>query len=139
MVWCDSRAGGEVSLTCQISLDSFDMLMALRREIATKMSQAPQSKTVLIDAFGGAGGNAIQFALSGRWRQIFVVEKDPAVLACAKHNAEIYGVAKMLWFINGDIFDVLSAQLKSVTSNAVIFGSPPWGGESPTNSHDNSR
>lgn len=83
----------------------------------------------MIDAFGGAGGNAIQFALSGRWNQIFAVEKDPAVLACAKHNAEIYGVAKKIWFINGDVFEVLHEQLRGNLNKAVIFASPPWGGK----------
>lgn len=83
---------------------------------------------MLIDAFAGAGGNAIAFALSGRWKQIFAVEKDPKTLACAKHNAEVYGVAKKIFWIEGDIFTVLKSRLKSMGKNAVVFGSPPWGG-----------
>lgn len=84
----------------------------------------------MIDAFVGAGGNTIAFALSGRWKQIFAIEKDPVVLACAKRNAEVYGVAKQIWWVEGDVFDVLQKRLKSIAKNAVIFGSPPWGGES---------
>lgn len=97
--------------------------------ISTHVAAAPKSKTVLIDAFAGAGGNAIAFALSDRWKSIFAVEKDPEVLACAKHNAEVYGVARKIWFIEGDVFEVLGRQLKGHAKNAVIFASPPWGGE----------
>lgn len=89
---------------------------------------APSSKTTLIDAFAGAGGNTIAFALSARWERIFAVEKDPAALACAKHNAEIYGVGDKIWWIEGDIFSMLRKRLDGVAQDAVIFGSPPWGG-----------
>lgn len=90
---------------------------------------APASKTILIDAFAGAGGNTIAFALSGRWKQIFAIEKDPKVLACAKHNAEVYGVAKKIFWIQGDAFAEIPKRLKQQGKNAVVFGSPPWGGE----------
>lgn len=82
----------------------------------------------MIDAFAGAGGNAIAFALSGRWKQIFAIEKDPAVLACGKHNAAVYGVAKKIVWINDDCLAVLKKRLKSLGLQAVVFGSPPWGG-----------
>ncbi|KAF2481857.1 RNA cap guanine-N2 methyltransferase-domain-containing protein [Neohortaea acidophila] len=98
------------------------------QKIAEHVATAPESKTVLIDAFAGAGGNTIAFALSGRWKQIFACEKDPQVLACAKHNAEVYGVAKKIWWIQGDVFNALSKQLKGLAKDAVVFGSPPWGG-----------
>jgi trimethylguanosine synthase len=98
------------------------------KRIARDIAKAPASKTILVDAFAGAGGNTIQFALSGRWKQIFAIEKDPAVLACAKHNAEIYGVAKRIFWIHGDAFTEISKRLKTVGKNAVVFGSPPWGG-----------
>ena len=99
-------------------------------KIAEHVASAPKIKTVLIDAFGGAGGNVIAFARSGRWKQIFAVERDPKVLACARHNAEIYGVAKKIWWIEGDVFTQLNKQLKTVKKkNAVLFASPPWGGK----------
>jgi trimethylguanosine synthase len=90
---------------------------------------APPDKTVLIDAFAGAGGNTIAFALSGRWEQIFAIEKDPETLKCAKRNAEIYGVSKKIWWINGDCFDILKTRLKVMGHKAIIFASPPWGGQ----------
>ena len=101
------------------------------QKIAEHVATAPKSKTILIDAFGGAGGNAIAFARSGRWNQIFAIEKDPKVLACAKHNAEVYGVDKNIWWIEADVFDTLAKRLKALAKNAVVFGSPPWGGEWP--------
>lgn len=98
-------------------------------KIAEQVATAPASKTILIDAFAGAGGNVIAFALSGRWKQIFAVEKDPKTLACAKHNAEIYGVAKKIFWIQGDVFEALKVRLKAAAKNAVVFASPPWGGK----------
>ncbi|KAF1352296.1 RNA cap guanine-N2 methyltransferase-domain-containing protein [Delphinella strobiligena] len=105
-------------------------------KIAEHISQgAPASKSIIIDAFGGAGGNAIAFALSGRWQRIFAIEKDPNVLACGKHNAEVYGVASKIFWIQGDCLEVIKKRLKSVAKDAVIFASPPWGG--PTYTGDN--
>lgn len=101
----------------------------IAQKIAEHVATAPKSKTILIDAFAGAGGNAIAFARSGRWNQIFAVEKDPQVLACAKHNAEVYGVAKKIFWVGEDVFEALGRRLKSLAKNAVVFGSPPWGGE----------
>lgn len=44
-------------------------------------------------------------------------------LECAKHNAEIYGVADRIEFIQGDYL-ALAPSLKA----DVVFLSPPWGG-----------
>ncbi|KAK3109263.1 putative diacylglycerol O-acyltransferase tgs1 [Teratosphaeriaceae sp. CCFEE 6253] len=100
--------------------------------IAADVAAAPTSRTILVDAFAGAGGNTIAFALSGRWKQIFAIEKDPTVLACAKHNAEVYGVAKKIFWICGDVFTELPRRLKQSGKNAVVFASPPWGGPTYT-------
>ncbi|KAK4896263.1 putative diacylglycerol O-acyltransferase tgs1 [Elasticomyces elasticus] len=97
--------------------------------IATDIAaSAPANKTILVDAFAGAGGNTIAFALSGRWKQIFAFEKDAAVLTCAKHNAEVYGVAKKIFWVHGDAFTEIPRRLKQVGKSAVVFASPPWGG-----------
>jgi trimethylguanosine synthase len=67
----------------------------------------PGSKSILIDAFCGVGGNTIAFALSGRWKRVYGIEKDAATLECARRNAEIYGVKdKITWFL-GDSFELL--------------------------------
>ena len=96
----------------------------------------PQSRSIIIDAFCGPGANTIAFALSGRWKRVYAIEKDAATLECARHNAEIYGVKdKITWFL-GDCFDLLGTGGKAVDGlrdlidqYGVIFGSPPWGGK----------
>ncbi|KAL1301722.1 hypothetical protein AAFC00_005928 [Neodothiora populina] len=88
------------------------------------------SKTIIIDAFAGVGGNAIAFARSGRWQQVFAIEKDAETMKCGKHNAEVYGVGSKIFWINGDCFEVLKKRLRSVAKDAVVFASPPWGGPS---------
>jgi trimethylguanosine synthase len=106
------------------------MELTQKSKIAQHIAKAaPANKTVIVDAFAGAGGNAIAFALSGRWEQIFAIEKNPEVLKCAKHNAEIYGVQSKIWFIEGDCFKVIKDRLKQLGKKAVLFASPPWGGE----------
>ena len=86
-------------------------------------------KAILIDCFAGVGGNTIAFAQSDRWRQVYAIEKDSRAIACAKHNAEIYGVqGRILWY-EGDCFDILKNELADIAQHSIIFASPPWGGE----------
>jgi trimethylguanosine synthase len=111
----------------------------LRSTIARHAVEAvPESKSIIIDAFCGVGGNTIAFALSGKWKRVYAIEKDAATLACAKHNAEIYGVSDKITWFHGDCFEILGVvQKEKVTVDAlkaiagqfgVIFASPPWGG-----------
>lgn len=79
--------------------------------------------------FAGAGGNVIAFALSQRWSTIIAIEKDPSVIACAQYNAQIYGVAEQITWINADSFEYLKSTAASIVpATTVIFASPPWGG-----------
>ncbi|KAL1383660.1 hypothetical protein HDK64DRAFT_289627 [Phyllosticta capitalensis] len=104
--------------------------VAKLRIIATHVGKAAGSeKTTIIDAFAGVGGNAIAFALSGRWERVFAIEKDPETLKCAKHNAEIYGVANKIWWIQGDCLEIIPKRFPGM-KEAVVFASPPWGGVS---------
>ena len=103
--------------------------MTVSSSIADHLAQiAPPEKTILIDAFGGAGGNTIAFALSNRWKQIFYMEKNPLTLRCARHNAEVYGVKGKIMFLQGDCFELLQKRFVGRAQNIVIFASPPWGG-----------
>ncbi|KAH6709571.1 RNA cap guanine-N2 methyltransferase-domain-containing protein [Leptodontidium sp. 2 PMI_412] len=89
----------------------------------------PETKTILIDMFAGAGGNVIAFALTSRWMQIIAIEKDVSVIACAQHNATIYGVADQITWINDDSFAYLAKNSSSIDpAQTVVFASPPWGG-----------
>ncbi|KAL8825129.1 MAG: hypothetical protein Q9191_004597 [Dirinaria sp. TL-2023a] len=98
-------------------------------KIAQHVSEAASAKkAVLIDCFAGVGGNTIAFARSDRWTRVYAIEKNPHALACAKHNARLYGVHnKISWYL-GDCFDIISGQLRDLHQYAVLFASPPWGG-----------
>lgn len=48
------------------------------------------ARPVVIDAFAGVGGNAIQLATTADW--VIAVDLDPGRLALAEHNAGVYGV-----------------------------------------------
>lgn len=99
------------------------------RRIADHLARiAPPENTILIDAFGGAGGNTIAFALSQRWKQVFYMEKNPLTLKCARHNAEVYGVKNKIMFLQGDCFELLQRRFQGRAEHVVIFASPPWGG-----------
>ena len=54
---------------------------------------------------------------------VIAIDIDPVKLACARKNAEIYGVADRIEFIQGDFL-----QLAPHLQADVVFLSPPWGG-----------
>ncbi|ORY20002.1 S-adenosyl-L-methionine-dependent methyltransferase [Rhizoclosmatium globosum] len=89
-------------------------------KVAKHIAARCTGKTV-IDAFCGAGGNSIQFALAGY--KVIAVDIDPVKLACTHHNAKLYGALGNIEFIHGDFMKV-ATQLKG----DVVFLSPPWGG-----------
>ncbi|XP_021370748.1 trimethylguanosine synthase-like isoform X2 [Mizuhopecten yessoensis] len=76
---------------------------------------------VVVDAFCGVGGNAIQFAFT--CERVIAVDIDPAKVECARHNAAVYGVEDRIEFITSDFLKV-APLLKA----DVVFLSPPWGG-----------
>ena len=83
----------------------------------------------MIDCFAGVGGNAIAFAQSARWKRVYAIEKDSRALACAKHNAEIYGVHDRISWYEGDCFEILRNELADLGQHSILFASPPWGGK----------
>lgn len=89
--------------------------------------------------FCGVGGNAIAFALSGKFKRVYAIEKNKAALACAQHNAKVYGVDDRITWFAGDCFELLgiddnkkqnsvSALQQVISHYGVVFASPPWGG-----------
>lgn len=120
------------------------------QQIAHDLSPPSPSSTI-IDIFAGAGGNTIAFALSRKWTHIIAIERDASTLACAQHNAQVYGVYDAITWILGDSFEVL-ALLRGIQrgersvegggdelsallgdmhpSSTAVFASPPWGGVS---------
>ncbi|KAM6282253.1 trimethylguanosine synthase [Porphyrio hochstetteri] len=92
----------------------------IAEHIAARVSQSFNCD-VIVDAFCGVGGNAIQFALTSK--KVIAIDIDPEKLSLARNNAEVYGVADQIEFVCGD-FMVLAADLQA----DVVFLSPPWGG-----------
>ncbi|NXG70245.1 TGS1 synthase, partial [Baryphthengus martii] len=92
----------------------------IAEHIALRVSQSFNCD-IIVDAFCGVGGNAIQFALTSK--RVIAIDIDPEKLSLARHNARVYGVADRIEFVCGD-FMVLAADLRA----DVVFLSPPWGG-----------
>jgi hypothetical protein len=100
-------------------------------------------ESILIDAFAGAGGNTIAFALQSSFNRIIAIERSLSVLACAKHNAHVvYGVAEdRIEWVLGDCFIEVPRIQRAIKdreregetvgrerAKVVVFASPPWGG-----------
>jgi SAM-dependent methyltransferase len=73
----------------------------------------------VLDAGCGCGGNTLGFARAGC--RVTAVERDPARLALARHNARVYGVADRIRFVVGDAVAAAS------TATDLVFVDPPWG------------
>ncbi|RVD89936.1 uncharacterized protein DFL_000922 [Arthrobotrys flagrans] len=84
---------------------------------------------IILDAFCGVGGNAIQFALSPQCERVIALDHDEATIECAKHNARIYGVEDKIEFVKADFFEFAKNWEGDFELDAV-FLSPPWGGPS---------
>ncbi|XP_006461666.1 hypothetical protein AGABI2DRAFT_71430 [Agaricus bisporus var. bisporus H97] len=100
---------------------------------------------VVLDAFCGVGGNTIAFAKT--CERVIALDTNPTRLALARHNAQIYGVADRIEFIQADYISFARAYLSSFSTPSpssntstpprtktrkidVVFLSPPWGGPS---------
>ncbi|TIA90543.1 hypothetical protein E3P99_01543 [Wallemia hederae] len=79
----------------------------------------------IVDAFCGVGGNAISFAFT--CERVIAIDIDPVKIELAKHNAEIYGVADRIEFVQQD-FLTWAKESSADYKIDVIFFSPPWGG-----------
>jgi len=124
-----------------IRLDDESWFSVTPEDIAAQIAEKCRCGTI-VDAFCGAGGNAIQFASTceqGKSRKpsmllpiltgvtVIAIDIDPAKLALAKHNAAIYGVLDYITFIEGDFMELCKSTLLNYNIDAV-FLSPPWGG-----------
>ncbi|CAB3386855.1 Hypothetical predicted protein [Cloeon dipterum] len=104
-----------------IQLDQESWFSVTPEEIAKHVAERCRQCDVVVDAFCGAGGNTIQFALN--CRRVIAVDIDPAKILLAANNARVYGVQDKIEFICADFMQV-AASLKA----DAIFLSPPWGG-----------
>ena len=71
----------------------------------------------------GAGGNALGFARQGA--RVTAVERERSRLEDARHNANLYGVAERVRFVEADATAWLAAQ--PVEAGTLLFVDPPWG------------
>ncbi|XP_067330005.1 trimethylguanosine synthase isoform X2 [Channa argus] len=93
----------------------------IAEHIALRVKSSFLDSQLVIDAFCGVGGNAIQFALTGK--RVLAIDIDPGRLELAWHNATVYNVADRIDFLQGDFL-----QLAPRLRGDVVFLSPPWGG-----------
>lgn len=93
----------------------------IAEHIALRVEHSLSGSQLVIDAFCGVGGNAIQFALTGK--RVLAIDIDPVRLDMARHNATVYGVGDRIDFLQGDFL-----QLAPRLHGDVVFLSPPWGG-----------
>ena len=76
---------------------------------------------LVVDAFCGVGGNAIQFART--CDRVIAIDIDSNKIKMARNNARVYGVEAKIEFIVGDFFSIAPKLVAD-----AIFLSPPWGG-----------
>ncbi|KAM6920113.1 trimethylguanosine synthase [Lycodopsis pacificus] len=93
----------------------------IAEHIALRVEHSFPDSQLVVDAFCGVGGNAIQFALTGK--RVLAIDIDPVRLDLARHNATVYNVADRIDFLQGDFL-----QLAPRLHGDVVFLSPPWGG-----------
>lgn len=128
-------------------LDEEGWFSVTPERIANQIAERCRCDTIL-DGFCGVGGNAIAFAQTcnrgasdiqdrpplhrSRILPVIALDVSPTRLALARHNAEIYGVADRIEFIQADYLSFIETEvLKSKPRKIdVIFLSPPWGGPS---------
>lgn len=105
-----------------IRLDCESWFSVTPEKIAAHLAER-LSCDIIIDAFCGCGGNAIQFART--CKRVIAIDIDPVKINMAKHNAKIYGVADKIDFVIGDFLQLgESGNFRS----DIVFLSPPWGG-----------
>jgi hypothetical protein len=102
-------------------LDDEGKISLTPESIAMAIASSARGRPV-IDATAGCGGDAIAFARCGS--RVVAIERDPARLEMAKHNARLYGVADRIDFLEGDARDLVT-----VARGEILFVDPPWGAD----------
>ncbi|XP_003376563.1 trimethylguanosine synthase-like protein [Trichinella spiralis] len=119
-----------------IALDRESWYSVTPEKIAKHIAKRCKFASV-VDAFCGAGSNAIHFSLAGLKGEkkalsflLTAVDIDPEKIKLAKHNAAIYGVQDSIEFLCADFMKIY----KNLSAD-FVFLSPPWGGPEYLN-HD---
>ena len=93
--------------------------------IAEHTAERFSGNTIVLDAFAGAGGNAIQFALRDDIGFVLGVELDFSRAQHCQHNARVYNAHKRMDVICADSLTLMRSMRRVVDA---VFLSPPWGG-----------
>lgn len=109
-----------------IRLDEESWYSVTPEKIAEHIASRFYGQDVILDMFSGAGGNSIQFAISGAY--VISVERDAKKIDMARNNAKIYNVDQYIEFIHGDVYEILPTLQKRQMPIDAVFMSPPWGG-----------
>lgn len=110
-----------------VRMDEVSWFSVTPEGIARHIALTLPVRCTVVDAFAGAGGNTIQFALAGA--SVVAVEIDESRLDLARHNARVYGVEDKIEFVCGDFVEL--ARAGRLRGDAV-FLAPPWGGPEVT-------
>ncbi|KAL6532403.1 hypothetical protein OROGR_014373 [Orobanche gracilis] len=102
-----------------IRMDEEGWFSVTPEEIAASQAKRCAGAGVVIDAFTGVGGNAIQFALV--CYHVIAIDIDPKKVALAYHNAKIYGVEDKIEFVVGDFFKLAPSLKKMVMYSPQLF------------------
>ncbi|XP_034946685.1 uncharacterized protein Tgs1 [Chelonus insularis] len=105
-----------------IKLDRESWFSVTPEKIAAHIAERCRCDTI-IDAFCGAGGNTIQFAMT--CERVIAIDIDEKKIELARNNARVYGVEDRIEFIVGNFL-----QLADKLVGDVVYLSPPWGGPS---------
>ena len=105
-----------------IKIDKEGLYSVTPEKIALEIAEHTNGD-VIVDAFGGVGGNAIAFARTGK--KVYCIELDEDRKSFIEHNAKVYGVDDLIHTIQGDFF-----AKASTVSAKTVFLDPPWGGPS---------
>jgi trimethylguanosine synthase len=121
-----------------IQMDETAYYSVTPEKIAIHIAQriCEKKNVLVIDAFSGVGGNAIQFASHHNCIKVIGIEINQERIRMAQHNAIIYGVADKINFIAGDFlewihilpFTIRSLLVKHPGLEVVVFLAPPYGG-----------
>lgn len=87
--------------SCWIDYEGF---YSVTPEVIAKHTATRLKNYNVVDGFCGVGGNAIQFALAGS--KVLAIELNETRLACARHNAIVYGVEELITFVHGDFLEL---------------------------------
>ena len=83
---------------------------------------------VVLDAFGGVGGNTIQFARMPEVSLVHSCEIAEKTSQLALLNCKVYGISSKVSILCCDVFTLLKSE-KRPNEIDILFLSPPWGGQ----------